>query len=43
MSAVVLISGAVAATPAKPLDGIALTILIVIFVLVAVMGFLAAR
>jgi len=37
------ISVAAAAAPAKPIDWIALTVVIVIFALVAVMGFLAAR
>jgi solute:Na+ symporter, SSS family len=43
MTAAVLTSGTLAAAPAKPLDGIALTVVIVMFVLVAVLGFLAAR
>ncbi len=42
MSANTLFSVAMAA-PAKPVNGVALTVVIVIFVLVALMGFLAAR
>jgi SSS family solute:Na+ symporter len=42
MSAAMLLSVA-AAAPAKPVNGVALAVVIVIFVVVAVMGFLAAR
>lgn len=38
-----IVANVAAAAPTKPIDGVALTVVIVIFVLVAVMGFLAAR
>jgi SSS family solute:Na+ symporter len=43
MTAAGLVSASVAVASAKPVNGIALTVVIVLFVLVAVMGFLASR